>query len=593
VRRRRNASDAESTCFEVIMIQNTVKLVVWDLDDTFWQGALGEDGMVPLPRNVEMVQELARRGIPSSICSKNDPDVATRALTALDVHQYFVFPRICYSAKGKSVAEIIDAAALRAENVLFIDDNRLNLAEVEYFNPGIMAFHPSDILDRLLDDPKAQGKSDPELTRLKQYQLLQKKFEEQQTSNLSHEEFLRSCNIRVTVSHDVEQNFERVLELINRTNQLNYTKVRINTPNEVEEFRRLLGSFGYRAGCVFATDNYGDYGLIGFFLLHRRPKAKKLIHFVFSCRTMNMGIEQYIYEMLDRPDIDLAKPVSYGLQSHDAIDLIGDGDTKVDVCRNNRSVLLLGGCDLLQVASYCSSSRHEFVNKIHCGMKVRYDDPGFILSDRTAAKNSEALRQIPFWTHEDTVAFDAAVSSSELLIISMWPAMKGNYFRTQDNILLHMNTATERRMRRKYHDWMKRDVRQVELDMAARLGLISESFDSMGKSSGAGSRIFALGCYTLGELDEKSKKLRLIYNETCRAYCGRNRAKFEYVDLDAIVPRGSLVDKTHFSREGYFALARHILGQAGKADAESAARGAASAAANPVRPAALDLTDAA
>src|ERR1700733_1354127 len=109
------------------MIANMVKLVVWDLDDTFWQGTLGEGDVVAIGRNLEIVRELARRGIPSAICSKNDFDQARAKLAEFGVWEFFVFAQIAFLPKGQAIAELIAAAALRPQNVLFLDDNAANL----------------------------------------------------------------------------------------------------------------------------------------------------------------------------------------------------------------------------------------------------------------------------------------------------------------------------------------------------------------------------------------------------------------------------------------------------------------------------------
>jgi len=335
------------------MIGKSVKLVIWDLDETFWRGTLSEGGITPVARNHDLVMTLCKRGIISSICSKNDFDQTKAKLVELGLWDYFVFPHISFSPKGKAINGMIEAAALRAENVLFIDDNQSNLEEVKFFNPGIMTAHPDDVLETLLDHPNLAGKPDPEMTRLKQYQFLQRKVEERSTSGLSNDEFLRASNIRVRIDHDIEANFDRVVELINRSNQLNYTKKRLETPKEVENFRAELKEYGCFSGCVFAEDNYGDYGLIGFFLMKKNATYRDLIHFVFSCRTMHMGIEQYVYEMLERPEFEIKNPVSYGLNEHTAIDWINaGGDNNATAMKKVGKLLLLGGCDLLQLASY-------------------------------------------------------------------------------------------------------------------------------------------------------------------------------------------------------------------------------------------------
>jgi hypothetical protein len=61
-------------------IRAPVKVVIWDLDDTFWSGTLSEGGVGAIERNLEVVRALADRGIVSSICSKNDPDDAQARL---------------------------------------------------------------------------------------------------------------------------------------------------------------------------------------------------------------------------------------------------------------------------------------------------------------------------------------------------------------------------------------------------------------------------------------------------------------------------------------------------------------------------------
>ena len=38
-----------------------VRLVIWDLDETFWRGTLTEGGITFLPEHKEIVIELARR----------------------------------------------------------------------------------------------------------------------------------------------------------------------------------------------------------------------------------------------------------------------------------------------------------------------------------------------------------------------------------------------------------------------------------------------------------------------------------------------------------------------------------------------------
>ena len=71
-----------------------IKLVIWDLDETFWKGTLSEGEVEIVKKHVEIVKELARRGIISSISSKNDFEPAKAELEKVGVWDYFIFPLI-------------------------------------------------------------------------------------------------------------------------------------------------------------------------------------------------------------------------------------------------------------------------------------------------------------------------------------------------------------------------------------------------------------------------------------------------------------------------------------------------------------------
>ncbi len=152
-----------------------VKLVVWDLDDTLWSGTLSEGPVDLDPSRIDVVRTLNRRGIVNSICSKNDHADARAALEEADLWNEFVFARIDWSPKGARVAQIVEDAQLRAEDVLFIDDLALNREEVRQAVPGIRVAGP-EIIDRLLSLPELTGKDDSRLTRLHQYRVLEQKL---------------------------------------------------------------------------------------------------------------------------------------------------------------------------------------------------------------------------------------------------------------------------------------------------------------------------------------------------------------------------------------------------------------------------------
>ena len=119
-----------------------IKLVIWDLDETFWQGTLMEGGAEIPEVNRALLQKLTDVGIVNSICSKNDPYVVEKRLREEGLWDLFVFPSVNWEPKGARVKQLIADMQLRAVNVLFLDDNHSNREEARFFCPEIMTEGP-------------------------------------------------------------------------------------------------------------------------------------------------------------------------------------------------------------------------------------------------------------------------------------------------------------------------------------------------------------------------------------------------------------------------------------------------------------------
>ena len=330
-----------------------VRLVVWDLDETFWDGTLTEGGIDFLPQNREIVIELARRGIMSSVCSKNDFAAVREILQAHAVWDYFIFPSINWEPKGPRLRELVEAVQLRPETVLLIDDNPANLAEAQFLIPGIQVASEA-VIPELLHSPLLRGKDDTGLSRLKQYKLLEQRKVDERAAAGDSLEFLRASRIRVQIEYDVEAHIDRALELINRTNQLNFTKCRLSEDRETarEEFRQVLREFDYQIGLVRVRDNYGDHGYCGLFAVRSFGNRRGLmLHFCFSCRILGMGVEAFVYQLLGRPEMAIAGDVlsdPIGAAPVDWIELVttDDGEAETPIAKTLPPFFLRGGCDL-------------------------------------------------------------------------------------------------------------------------------------------------------------------------------------------------------------------------------------------------------
>ena len=141
-----------------------------------------------------------------------------------------------------------------------------------------------------------------------------------------------------------------------RPNQLNFTKR--PWPEDEDEAKRVAEEefkavFNSHWGYVKVADRYGNYSICGFFMI----RFQLAMHFLFSCRAMNMGIEQFVWHKVGKPDIRVSGDVSSTLRSMpDWITVVDDVDgDDGEVCsgRGPKPLLCIrGACDLSMMAHY-------------------------------------------------------------------------------------------------------------------------------------------------------------------------------------------------------------------------------------------------
>ena len=324
-----------------------VKLVIWDLDETLWSGTLSEGPIHALPERISLIPRLAQSGVVSSVCSKNEFADARALLEELSIWKYFVFPSIEWGNKGTRVSQIIKATKLRPQNVVFVDDNANNLEEVAFYNQGITALLPEEF-DLLVEKLLSECQPDDGLTRLAHYQVMEVQANERALFG-SNEEFLYQSQIEVEFIACSESNIGRIHEMIHRNNQLNFTKNRIS----LEETRQLFLSECADCACISVRDKYGDHGIVGCYAF----QGNVLAQFVFSCRILGMGIEQWVYAKLGYPAVSVVGPVAVSLVKDYSPDWIHEAQhtgASASKKKANRSasIAFYGSCPLRPIWAY-------------------------------------------------------------------------------------------------------------------------------------------------------------------------------------------------------------------------------------------------
>ena len=357
-----------------------IKLVIWDLDDTIWTGTLAEGDAVVLNEvRAGFIRELNRRGVISAVCSKNNPEQAKAKMTELGLWEETVFNRIAFEPKGAAVKEMIEDMQLRPANVLFVDDNVLNLEEVKHFCPEI------ETVNALLPDCDAkvaeilESVADVKKSRLDEYRGLERRKLERASVAGSNEDFLRACDIRVAVPRRGDNLVfaGRIEELINRTNQMNFTRSRVPEGSLAQAITGYYQDFDCRS--LFLWDKFGYHGLVGFAAVSRKTE---LVHLTFSCRIMNMGIENWFLWMLRKPDqfpnLDISalpfKPseskwVRWERYEGEVQQKILKSETKF-VCRP--SVRVIADCQSAAIAHYAHLNDVASIDQFPLGFQLNH-----------------------------------------------------------------------------------------------------------------------------------------------------------------------------------------------------------------------------
>jgi FkbH-like protein len=295
-----------------------LKGIITDLDNTLWNGIVGEAGIESVrwdPASKyylhglyqKLLAALADDGILVAIASKNDPKTVETALQRKDllISNDKIFPvEVHWSSKSESVTRILKKWNISADSVAFVDDTALELAEVESAHPGItcLRFPTGDhegVLALLIKLRDLCGKSHlSEEDSLRLASLRQgAEFEEQGRASASSDDFLRGLNATIEFDFEVTPANVRILELINKTNQFNLNGVRL-TP---DEWQKRLDQPGAFVAAIKYEDKFGALGTIAVIQGTESASVLRLQTWVMSCRAFSRQIEfQTIKKLFER-----------------------------------------------------------------------------------------------------------------------------------------------------------------------------------------------------------------------------------------------------------------------------------------------------
>lgn len=290
------------------------KALAVDLDNTLWGGVIGDDGPENIKIGIESsegmafetfqkyLKNLSQAGISLNICSKNDETLGLEGLShdaSVLKPEDFIVKKINWDNKDENIHRIADELNIGEDAIVFVDDNPMERGIVSdrtdaYVLPLDQPENYVYMLDRSglfecvslsADDKKRNAYYRADICR-----------EKEQTSFTDYREYLRALQMICVVDSLNIGNIQRVVQLINKTNQFNLTTRRL-TIEEVQEAVKSPDTIAF-AGQLM--DKYGDNGLVTVLMAEIKGGTAHIGLWLMSCRVFKRDLELAVFDELVR-----------------------------------------------------------------------------------------------------------------------------------------------------------------------------------------------------------------------------------------------------------------------------------------------------
>lgn len=291
----------------------TQKCLILDLDNTCWGGIIGDDGLNGIRLGSETaagesfvefqryVRSLNERGVLLAVCSKNEADIAREGFShsgsVLKFEDFTSF-KANWEPKHENIRAIAADINIGIDSLVFIDDNPVEREIVQSQLPSVSIPNVNDVVN-FIDHIEYNGYfevtslSSEDISRTKLYKENAGR-NEAQAMFVNYDEFLASLNMTAEIRRFDPLYFERITQLINKTNQFNLTTQRY-TIADVEKF---AGDQNYIPLFGNLVDKFGDNGIISILIGVIEGEICSVDTFLMSCRVLKRQMENAMFDVL-------------------------------------------------------------------------------------------------------------------------------------------------------------------------------------------------------------------------------------------------------------------------------------------------------
>ena len=304
---------------EPTLLRNTGKLkkaIIFDCDNTLWNGILGEDGFSGIDMSLKSskgivfnkIQQIARylsnNGVIVGLCSKNNEsdvfDVINNHSDMVLKDDNIVIKKINWKDKATNLIDIAKELNIGQDSIVFVDDSDF---EINLINEKVPEIKTIRVPNNLLDYPKIVldnifkyfnlSVSNEDRLKTKMYKQQAKRIESKSNTE-SIEDYLKSLDISVKVFENDESLVSRISQMTQKTNQFNLTTQRY-TENQISSFIINNDSSIF---AISVSDKFGDNGITGTLICNFDKSSKIVIidTFLMSCRIIGRNIEFVFFD---------------------------------------------------------------------------------------------------------------------------------------------------------------------------------------------------------------------------------------------------------------------------------------------------------
>lgn len=275
------------------------KLIVCDLDNTLWDGVIGEGKVNHFVERQNVLLNLKSKGVLLAINSKNDPKNIHWDGGVLSDDD-FVYKAISWDPKVNAFPRMESKLNLKMKDFVFIDDRADELDFVRAVHSSIKCldalnldtWYQLGLWEGLLDDANAMDRTQMYKEREHRGDFLNQ-IEE---SVIDEAEIFKNLDLVLSLKEVQKNELKRIVELINRTNQFNMRGSRTSF-NEAQSW---LNSENFSVLQASMKDKFGDMGVVSVIVLEKNESNIKIPVFVLSCRVFGYKVEVAILNEVKR-----------------------------------------------------------------------------------------------------------------------------------------------------------------------------------------------------------------------------------------------------------------------------------------------------